>query len=430
MNDSMDRRTLLRSALASSTLFASTGCLSNGTVDTEPPIYTSWMMHPDELPEPPESRYVAISSASMEIISGLVPSQWRMGLPAEGVDGDGYTQILIDTSSKETRSEAYRQGEVSLGILEYSGSRDSIREYIDSYDEEFEVSKVDSYRGYALLKTNRDGDMVSQKSDGGIYLSDGEIIVYEGPDDNINSNTFAETAIDLHEGEVLSYYEASEEFRNLVASAGNKDLNAAAAIPRSEVYELGVNEYAFSHDYVSTEKLGGGFRVSAVLSGNRPNENTIDEYATKELITGPSPLVDNVDIQRLTVSDKGSHTVVTGDIGTAAQAEVLTNTDKTNMTVQVTVVSLGNSDYISVGGSKGATVDGVEISEGEYVYLDGAGQRATLEFGSGDSGELTIIAVIGPEPTGVDNKGIINSDTVDDSSVRTPIEGIQYNFDN
>jgi hypothetical protein len=269
----------------------------------------------------------------------------------------------------------------------------------------------------------------AQKSDGGIYVGEEELIYYEGLDERVQSNLFAETTIDLQEGEASSYYEESQSFRNLVESVGNKDLNAVVPMPSSEVHERGIESYALSHEYVSINENSGDFKIGATpLDEPVSGGAVLEKKDIKKMVTEASPLLGNIGIRQPTTSKDGDYLVATGEVGAAARAEVLANVNEESKKVRFTVVSLRNSDYIVVEGGKGATVDGTDVNEGEHVYLDTVGSQVTFDF-SGGSGQLTAKAVIGSKPSGVNNKDVTDAD-IQGSSIETPIKNIEYDFSN
>lgn len=386
---------------------------------SETPIYTSWMPHPDELPQKPKSRYQAVSTKSDQTLSNInVPF-----INVEGIEGNRYTSIDIDTSPRNSQSRSA----VALKILEYSGEMSSLRDYLysDEYllDGELDISELDSYREYSLFVVGK-----AQESDGGIYLGEEELIYYEGLDERVQSNLFAETTIDLREKEASSYYQRSQSFRNLVESAGNGDLNSVVPIPGSDVHELGIESYALSHDYVSINENSGDFRVGILPDEPLSGEPVLGKKKLKKMVTEASPLLGNIGIRQPTTSKDGDYLVATGEVGAAARAEVLANVNEESKKVRFTVVSLRNSDYIVVEGGKGATVDGTDVNEGEHVYLDTVGSQVTFDF-SGGSGQLTAKAVIGSKPSGVNNKDVTDAD-IQGSSIETPIKNIEYDFSN
>lgn len=395
---------------------SASGCIGKESEEFDAPVYTSWMPHPNELPQKPESEYIASSTKSESTLNSLLSS-----VEVEGIEHDRYTSIRAVSSRQEFL--------VTLDIIEYSGDRSSFREYLysDEYllDGELDISELDSHRGYSLFVVER-----VEKSTGGVYLGDGELIFYEELNGTVQSNLFAETAIDLREGEIPSYYEQSRSFRDLVELAGNRDFNSAAPVPDSDVNKLGIESYALSHDYVSVNENNGGFKIGATLSdGSLSDESVLEKKEIKNIVNKASLLLGSVSIRQHTTSEEGNHVVATGEIGIAPRAEVLTNVNDERKKIRFTVTSLGNSDYIIIEGGKGATVDGANVREGEYVYLDTVGSQVNFDFSGSVSGQMTAKAVIGPKPPGVDN-GDVTDTGIQDSAIRTAVAIVEYDFSN
>jgi hypothetical protein len=119
----MDRRRFICSIPLYSMAVSTFGCIERESKNSETPVYTSWMPHPDELPQKPKSRYQAFSISSDQTLSNvtdIIPF-----INAEGIEGNRYTSIDIDTSLRNPRSRSA----VNLKILEYSGERNSLREF-------------------------------------------------------------------------------------------------------------------------------------------------------------------------------------------------------------------------------------------------------------------------------------------------------------
>lgn len=110
--------------------------------------------------------------------------------------------------------------------------------------------------------------------------------------------------------------------------------------------------------------------------------------------------------------------------------------------ISLTVTTLGNADYIVLRGlgelerHKGAGnpgYPGSQLADGETILLDQEGQSVTLE-GDGNSGTLTVVAVIGETPSGVDPPAQADpaddpsTDSIPDSATTTTVQTIEYDF--
>jgi FlaG/FlaF family flagellin (archaellin) len=116
-----------------------------------------------------------------------------------------------------------------------------------------------------------------------------------------------------------------------------------------------------------------------------------------------------------------------------ARAGVNADVDPSADEVTLSLTTLSNSDYVLVRGAGGFSngVSGAvsgSTSSGDSVYLSQVGQNIVLNGSSGDSGTVTVVAVIGGAPSGVSSSAAITSNNPPDPATETTVQRVDYDF--
>jgi len=108
-----------------------------------------------------------------------------------------------------------------------------------------------------------------------------------------------------------------------------------------------------------------------------------------------------------------------------AQAGVNFETDGPNTNVSVTLTTLGNADYVVIRGGAEAN----NVGSGDALFTNTTGTSATWNFSTGNSGQLTAVAVIGSEPSSPPSNGEWGGfDIPDEVDAETTIQTYDYEF--
>jgi flagellin-like protein len=118
-----------------------------------------------------------------------------------------------------------------------------------------------------------------------------------------------------------------------------------------------------------------------------------------------------------------------------ARAGVNADVDASNTNVTLSVTTLDNSDYVLIRGPvDDFQIDGNSISN-DALILNTTGQTAELsDADDSGSGTLTVVAVIGSQPSGgntaeLGSTGIFEtSDPVPDGATETTVQQVDYDF--
>jgi hypothetical protein len=121
-----------------------------------------------------------------------------------------------------------------------------------------------------------------------------------------------------------------------------------------------------------------------------------------------------------------------------ARAGINADVDAQDNNVTLSVTTLDNSDYVLVRGAPSAfsvynspasTGSPISISSGDSVYLNGTGTSVQIGGASGESGTLTIVAVIGDDPGG---SSVANGETTGsnppEGATETTVQQVDYDF--
>jgi len=114
-----------------------------------------------------------------------------------------------------------------------------------------------------------------------------------------------------------------------------------------------------------------------------------------------------------------------------ARAGINADVDASNTEVTLSVTTLDNSDYVLVRGPVGDfNVSGTTISE-NAVVMNTVGDSVTLQDADGSgSGTLTIVAVIGDEPSNDTAYGNVfgTNGEPNDGATETTVQTVDYDF--
>ena len=123
-----------------------------------------------------------------------------------------------------------------------------------------------------------------------------------------------------------------------------------------------------------------------------------------------------------------------------ARAGIDADTDDATNNITLSVVTLGNSDYVLIRGAEGLTLyqspaysspEAVDSTgEGDKLYLNTTG--TSVKLGGTGSGTVTIVAVIGETPEdGIENGGLTNNEPRGDREqglTETTVQRVEYDF--
>jgi flagellin-like protein len=119
-----------------------------------------------------------------------------------------------------------------------------------------------------------------------------------------------------------------------------------------------------------------------------------------------------------------------------ARAGVNADVDNDDNEIGVSLTTLSNSDYVIVRGidnlgsggvanSPGNASSGGFGSPGNILYMETTGSSATITGSNGDSGTLTVVAVIGDVSGSPSNGDAIQSSAIPDSATQTTVQQVQ-----
>jgi flagellin-like protein len=116
-----------------------------------------------------------------------------------------------------------------------------------------------------------------------------------------------------------------------------------------------------------------------------------------------------------------------------ARAGINADVDAADQNVSISVTTLDNSDYVLVRGAGDlngygtpGNASGGDVDDGDKIYLSQTGTNIQLG-GTGGSGTLTIVAVIGDTP-GSPSNGDAISGSVPDGATTTTVQTVEYDF--
>ncbi len=127
-------------------------------------------------------------------------------------------------------------------------------------------------------------------------------------------------------------------------------------------------------------------------------------------------------------------------VDTNARAAVTSDVDADADDVKITLTTLDNSDYVFVTGDWDAFSGDIETPQGTVtptgnggaISLDQTGSTITANGVDGDSGTLTVVAVIGQNPATNPNGGVIDPANIEDqateSVTQTTVQQIDFDL--